>query len=155
MELTDRKRTEMSPDEREFRWALPVEPSDSQRETNMLAFDKKYRQLLHAELDELLDVSETVRTRPNEFHDAKALAEHVARKWAVDSFLMATITVPYGRDRVVERLNREIELYRRTIETRRSVVAALETTEIDDIKLIENYERAIALIEKFIAKLDE
>jgi hypothetical protein len=121
----------------------------------MLTFDKKYRRQLHAELDELLDVSETVRTGPNEFHNAKALAERTARKWAMDSLLVAAIAVPYGRDRVVARLNGEIELYRRAIETRRSVVAALETTETDDVKLIENYERAIALIEKFIAKLDE
>lgn len=121
----------------------------------MLTFDKKYRRLLHAELDELIDVSETVRTGPNEFHDAKTLAERTARKWTMDSLLMAAILVPYGKDRVVERLNGEIELYRRAIETRRSVIAALETTEIDNVKLIENYERTITLIENFIAKLDE
>ena len=115
----------------------------------MLNFDKKYRRLLHAELDELLDVSETIRTGPNEFHDAKALAERTARKWAMDSLLMAATVVHYGRDRVVDRLNREIAMYyRRT-------VALHETHDVDDVKVIENYERAIALIEKFIAKLDE
>ena len=115
----------------------------------MLTFDKKYRRQLHAELDELLDVSETVRTGPNEFHNAKALAERTARKWAVDSLLVAAIAVPYGRDRVVDRLNREIAMYHRR------TVALRETHDVDDVKVIENYERAIALVEKFIAKLDK
>lgn len=120
----------------------------------MLTFDKKYRRLLHAELDELLDASETVRIGPNEFHNANALAERTARKWAMDSLLMAAIVVHHGKDRVVERLNGEIELYRRAIATRRSVIDALEKADTDDVKLIENYEHAIMRIENFIAKLD-
>lgn len=118
-----------------------------------MKFEILYRRRLHAELDALLDVSETVRRGPYEFQDAKALAERTARKWAMDSLLMVAIVAPYGRDRVVESLNKEISQYRRMIEIRSQVAASLETADNDDAKLIENYERTIALIEETIAKL--
>lgn len=116
----------------------------------MLSFDKKYRRLLHAELDELLDVSETVRTGTSEFQDAKALAERTARKWAMYSLLVTAIDIPHGKDRVIERLNREIEMYRRMIEIRQESTEKHE----HDIACIEDYKRTIVLIENVITKLD-
>lgn len=119
-----------------------------------MKFEILYRRRLHAELDALLDVSETVRRGPYEFQDAKALAERTARKWAMDSLLMVAIVAPYGKDRVVESLNKEIAQYRRMIEIRQGMVEMHDATmSKEDSQLIENYERTITLIEETIAKL--
>ncbi len=125
----------------------------SYRMEQIVKFEILYRRTLHAELDALLDVSETARVGPHEYHNAKALSERTARKWAVDSLLMAAIVAPYGRDRVVESLKTEIGQYRRMIEIRSAIAASLETLDDADAKLIENYERTIALIEETISKL--
>lgn len=127
---------------------------NDRKEKRVMKFEVLYRRILHAELDTLLDVSETVRRGPYEYQDAKALAERTSRKWAMDSLLMAAIVAPYGKDRVIESLNKEIAQYRRMIEIRRGMIEMHDATMLkEDSQLIANYERTIALIEETIVKL--
>lgn len=108
----------------------------------MLTFDKKYRRLLHAELDELLDASEAVYVGSEKHLQQNALHERVARKWAFDEMSRAHSGTKYGKVDTVRALKTSIETYEKLI--RRAEDSPNEC-----------YKLAIGYIENFIAKLDE
>lgn len=108
--------------------------------------EKKYRRLLHAELDELLDSDEKIYSGPMQAMDEEALEERVSRKWAFDEIVRAHSRAKYGKDEIVRSLGVSIDLYK-------TMISKLDAEAEESGIVAENYRRTIRTIEEFVSKL--
>lgn len=112
-----------------------------------MKFETKYRRLLHAALDQLLDISEEVRVGPAEIHNKEALDERSVRKNVFDEFLRSYIVANRGKDRVVDMLKTAIEEQRKMIAIQKGAFGS-------NAALLSHYTRAIVLLEEMIAAFE-
>ncbi len=110
-------------------------------------FATKYRRLLHAEFDELLDADEKIYTGPIQAMNSQALADRVSTKWAFDEKIRANSKSKYGKDEVMRSLQTSIALYRKMIE-------GISPIEADAESRSRSYTRIISDLETFILKLE-
>jgi hypothetical protein len=110
-------------------------------------FDKKFRRLIHIELDELLDSAEKIYAGPGEITDLPVLAEKTARKWAFDELVHAYSVAKYGQNRVIERLESSIEIHTNVAEKIEQIGG--------DANIKRNAERTIELIRELMTKVEK